>query len=95
MEGKEKDHGRIRRSWPGGLEITLREALASAAVLAAGAALLRASPSQAGQMVVNVGTEPAFAPFEYTDKKTKEFVGFDMDIIKAVAKAGGFEARIL
>lgn len=70
MEGKRKIMDKSGDPGPGGLGITLREALAPAAVIAAGAALLRASPSQAGQIVVNVGTEPAFAPFEYTDEET-------------------------
>ncbi len=78
----------------GGFGLAFREAAASALVLAGCAAALHSAPADAAGMTVNVGTEPAFAPFEYTDEKTKEFVGFDMDIIKAVGKAGGFEVKI-
>lgn len=38
-----------------------------------------------------VGTEPEFPPFEFVDKATKQIVGFDMDLMDAVAKAAGYE----
>ena len=41
-----------------------------------------------------VGTDAGLAPFEFKDPQTEEIVGFDMDIIKAVAKAVGDEAKI-
>lgn len=37
-----------------------------------------------------VGTEPGFAPFEFQDEKTKDYAGFDMDLIRAIAKQAGF-----
>lgn len=40
-----------------------------------------------------VGTHPTFAPFEFTDKQGK-IIGFDLDIIKAIAKANGDEIQI-
>ena len=36
--------------------------------------------------VLKVGTEPTFAPFEFQEKGSKEFVGFDMDLIRAIGK---------
>lgn len=36
--------------------------------------------------VLKVGTEPTFAPFEFQEKDSKDFVGFDMDLIRAVGK---------
>ncbi|MFP3339809.1 transporter substrate-binding domain-containing protein, partial [Micrococcus sp. SIMBA_131] len=36
-----------------------------------------------------VGTDAAFAPFEYMDKG--EIVGFDMDFLDAVMKEAGYE----
>lgn len=39
-----------------------------------------------------VGTEPAFAPFEFKDENG-EFVGFDIDLMKAIAKAQGLEVE--
>ena len=38
-----------------------------------------------------VGTEPAFAPFEFQKENSKEFIGFDMDLIRAIAKQMGYE----
>ena len=38
-----------------------------------------------------VGTEPSFAPFEFPDGKDGEITGFDMDLIKAMAKKMGYE----
>lgn len=41
----------------------------------------------AGQTaVLRVGSETTFAPFEFQDEKTKRYVGFDIDLIEAVAK---------
>jgi len=41
-----------------------------------------------------VGTEPTFPPFEYQDENTKEIVGFDIDLIKAIAEEAGYEVEI-
>ncbi|MEG0969555.1 MAG: basic amino acid ABC transporter substrate-binding protein [Acidaminococcaceae bacterium] len=38
-----------------------------------------------------VGTEPAFAPFEFQKENSQELTGFDMDLIRAVAKNLGYE----
>lgn len=38
-----------------------------------------------------VATEPSFAPFEFPDEKSKEFTGFDMDLIRAIAKEMGYK----
>jgi polar amino acid transport system substrate-binding protein len=42
--------------------------------------------------VLKVVTEAGFAPFEF--KESDAFVGFDMDIIRAIAKAEGYTANI-
>ena len=39
-----------------------------------------------------VGTDAGYAPYEYKDPQTNEIVGFDIDLIKAIAKATGNEA---
>ena len=57
-----------------------------AAIIAGSAA------AQAGTILV--GTDAGLAPFEFKDQKSEEIVGFDMDIIKAVARAVGDEAKI-
>jgi polar amino acid transport system substrate-binding protein len=37
-----------------------------------------------------VATDATWPPMEYVDENTKEIVGFDIDLFKAVAEAGGF-----
>ncbi|SFL45583.1 basic amino acid ABC transporter substrate-binding protein [Pelosinus propionicus] len=44
--------------------------------------------------VLKVGTDAGFAPFEFQDEKSKEYVGFDMDLIKALGKQMGYEVQI-
>lgn len=50
------------------------------------------SPAQA--KVLKVGTEATFPPFESQDEKTKEYVGFDIDLAKAVGKQMGYQVEI-
>lgn len=50
------------------------------------------SASQA--KVLRVGSDTAFAPFEFQDEKSKEYVGFDMDLIQAVGKQMGYEVKV-
>lgn len=45
-----------------------------------------------GKKVLNVGTEATFAPFEFIDKG--EIVGFDVDLLNAVAEEAGYEVKI-
>jgi len=51
-----------------------------------------AAPQQA--KVLKVGTEATFAPFEFQDEKSKEYTGFDMDLIRAIGKQMGYEVEI-
>ena len=44
--------------------------------------------------VLKVGSDTAFAPFEFQDEKSKEYVGFDMDLIKAMGKQMGMEVQV-
>lgn len=57
--------------------------------LTLGAAL--ATPSLAE--TYRVGTHPTFAPFEFSDKEGN-IIGFDLDVIKAIAQANGDEVQI-
>ena len=41
-------------------------------------------PAEKKELVV--GTNPSFAPFEFTDKKDGKVMGFDIDLINALAK---------
>lgn len=45
--------------------------------------------------VLKVGTNASFAPFEFQDDKSKDYVGFDMDLIKAIGKQMGYEVQIV
>ncbi len=42
-----------------------------------------------------VGTEPTIAPFDFVDRKTQKIVGFDIDIINAIAKAEGYNTQFV
>jgi polar amino acid transport system substrate-binding protein len=46
----------------------------------------------AAQKIV-VATDATWAPMEFVDETTKQIVGFDIDFMKAVAQAGGFEVE--
>ena len=52
------------------------------------------APKKAESKVLRVGTNASFAPFEFQDEKTKEYAGFDMDLIRAVGKQLGMEVQI-
>lgn len=41
-----------------------------------------------------VGSDATYAPFEYQNER-KEVVGFDIDVLQAVAKKGGFQVRVV
>lgn len=41
-----------------------------------------------------VGTEPTFPPFEMPGEKADEIIGFDIDLIKAIAADQGFNVEI-
>ncbi len=44
--------------------------------------------------VLKVGSTIDFAPFEFQDETNKEYQGFDMDLIRAVAKEMGMTAEV-
>lgn len=44
-----------------------------------------------GAKKVVVATDATWAPFEFVDEKSKDLIGFDIDLMKAIAKEGGFE----
>lgn len=46
------------------------------------------------QTVYMVGAEATFAPFEYQNEQ-KEIVGFDVDIMNAIAEKGGFKSKFV
>jgi polar amino acid transport system substrate-binding protein len=89
-------------------QITTRRFLQTAAMIAAGLVLAAcgkqeqapvdqaaSAPAPAPAAVVYaVGTDAAYAPFESQDEKGV-IVGFDMDVMSAVAKKAGFEVKFV
>lgn len=68
-------------------------------LLIAGTCLLGAlatttTPSLAAEPTYVVGSGGTYRPFEYENSK-KELEGFDIDIIKAIAKAEGFNIKLV
>ena len=59
----------------------------------AAAAPAAAAPAPAAKVYV-VGTDAAYAPFESQNDKS-EIVGFDIDVVKAVAAKAGIEVKFL
>ena len=66
----------------------LKSLLAAAVVAGAFASTF----AQAAEYVV--GTGATYRPFEY-ETPNKELVGFDVDLMKEIAKAGGFEVKFV
>jgi len=50
---------------------------------------LLAACSQADDGALVVATDATFPPFEYVDESTKEIVGFDIDLMNAIAEQAG------
>ena len=49
---------------------------------------------EAAEKVLRVGTEPSFAPFEFQKEGSKEFTGFDIDLVRAVGKQMGYKVEV-
>ncbi len=69
------------------------------ALAACGGAPATDEPSSAADAAAAAGkyiiaSDNAFAPFEYLDTATNEYVGIDMDIMAAIAEDQGFEYEI-
>ncbi len=45
--------------------------------------------------VVTVATDATWPPFEYVDENTKQIVGFDVDLMRAIAEEAGIEVNIV
>ncbi|MDB5892086.1 MAG: basic amino acid transporter substrate-binding protein [Polaromonas sp.] len=88
--------------------ISTRRFIQTAATLVAGIVLAACSKQEAAPApaavapapvpvaakVYVVGTDAAYAPFESQNEKG-EIVGFDIDVVKAVAAKGGFEVKFV
>lgn len=47
------------------------------------------------EKVYRIATDATYPPFETVDENTKELVGFDMELIKAVAEAAGIKYELV
>ncbi|UCB42737.1 MAG: basic amino acid ABC transporter substrate-binding protein [Dehalococcoidales bacterium] len=45
--------------------------------------------------VIRIATDATWPPFEYVDEDTKDIVGFDIDLINAIAEKEGLEIEII
>ncbi|HWQ83685.1 MAG TPA: basic amino acid ABC transporter substrate-binding protein [Anaerolineales bacterium] len=57
--------------------------------------LILAACSSGGGEKVTVATDATWPPFEIVDETTKEIIGFDIDLMKAIAEKGGFEVEFV
>jgi arginine/lysine/histidine/glutamine transport system substrate-binding/permease protein len=53
------------------------------------------SLAQETPAVWEVGTEPAFPPFEMKDEATGDLIGFDIELMKAIGEAAGREVKFI
>jgi len=47
-----------------------------------------------GEKILRVGCNADFAPFEFQGEDSKEYTGFDMDLIRAIGKEMGYKVDI-
>ncbi|NMB56089.1 MAG: basic amino acid ABC transporter substrate-binding protein [Leptolinea sp.] len=63
------------------------------ALVAVFAMVLTACAPAASSSKIKVASDAAYPPFETVDEKTKELVGFDIDLFNAIAKKAGLEVE--
>lgn len=60
-----------------------------------GAAPAASKPAaSAAKKVIRAGMDAAYPPFGFQDMDKKEYMGFDVDIIKAIGKEEGFDVEV-
>ena len=67
---------------------------ASALVVAGCGGAQKDAASSGSDKVLRIGTNADFAPFEFQDEGGSAYQGFDMDLIRAIAKEMGYKADI-
>ena len=77
------------------MDNNLRRRLPSLLVALLGlVALLAMTPAPAGaadgDRLVRVGTEGTYPPFTYTDPRSQQLTGYDIEVMEAVAKKAGW-----
>lgn len=64
------------------------------AILSLGLAGCGQKTAPSAPKVLKIGAEMTFPPFEFQDEGNKEYVGFDMDLARAIGKQMGSEVQI-
>jgi polar amino acid transport system substrate-binding protein len=59
------------------------------------AAMLALPACSSGTPAVRVATDALWKPFEYVDEQTKEIIGFDIDLFKAIAEEEGLKLEFI
>ena len=54
-----------------------------------------APPTAVPKLKITVATDATWPPFEYVDETSKEIVGFDIDLMKAIAQEAGLEVEFV
>ena len=72
---------------------TLLLSIAAAAGLTAIGPVFAETHGKSGRKLI-AGMDAAYPPFGSRDSKTGEYVGFDVDVIKAIGRAEGFEVEV-
>ena len=57
--------------------------------------LLTACSSKQESEALRIATDATWPPFEYVDEESKEIVGFDIDLMKAIAEDQGLEIEFI
>lgn len=65
------------------------------ALFALSLVLTACAPQPAAAAKVRVATEAAYPPFEMVDEQTRELVGFDIELMNAIAEKAGFEVEFI
>ena len=76
------------------LLVFLMMAVMACSMLVAGCGGSKEEKKAEPAKVLRVGTEPAFAPFEFPKEGSKELTGFDIELIQAIGKQMGSKVEI-
>ena len=52
-------------------------------------------PTRAPDPVIRVGTEGTYPPFTYKDPRTNQLTGYDIDVMRAVARRAGWRLKFV
>jgi glutamine transport system substrate-binding protein len=78
----------------GNLKKWLLSTILLSSLIATGCDSGNATKDEGKKEVLKVGTDTSYVPFEFLDQKSGEYVGFDIDLLKAISEEAGFEYEI-